>query len=497
MAEARIPIDSIYLDRSVTGTLKTQICENVIALIVGGAAIPGARLPSTRRLSAHLGVSRPTVTLAYQDLVALGYVAAKTRSAFHVADAPPVESAIAHAAQDADRAGGRSDFWTRRLDDRAVDQERRIVKPPEWRSYRHPFIYGQMDPDVFDVSAWRDCARRSLSKNDFVAMASDVAAADDPLLIHQIRTQILPRRGIQARADEVLVTIGAQNALWLATQILSKSAKHAVCENPGYPDLSNGLRWGGVRVTHIDIDDEGLPPEAIPDDADVVFLSPSHQAPTGVTMPVHRRQTLMRMARKHDFVIVEDEYDFEMNFFSAPRKSLRSMDKDGRVIYVGSFSKSIFPGVRLGYLVAESEFIDYARQIRGLMFRHPPGHVQRIVSYFISEGHYSAHLRRLRRIFTRRRQELIEALHDFDIPVANLNQFGGTSLWVRAPDGVDSQRLADALLKKGVLIEPGRPFFAERPAICREFRMAYSSIDTARIREGVALIRDEIDRLRD
>ncbi|MEM7523493.1 MAG: PLP-dependent aminotransferase family protein, partial [Pseudomonadota bacterium] len=422
MAAPRIPIDSIYVDRGAVGTLKSKICESIVAQIASGTAIPGARLPSTRRLATHIGVSRPTVALAYQDLAALGFIQAKTRSAFHVADSPPIESELTsvlsgRGEQPADAR--RSSIWEDRLDMTAIDQKRRIVKPADWRSYRYPFIYGQMDPALFDTGAWRECARRSLGKDDFFAMASDVAAADDPLLIHQIRTQILPRRGIQAGADEILVTIGAQNALWLATQILSRTAKHAVCENPGYPDTANGLRWGGVKVTHVDVDGDGLPPDAIPECADVVFLSPSHQAPTGVTMPIYRRQQLMDLAQKQNLIIVEDEYDFEMNFFSAPRKSLKATDEDGRVIYIGSFSKSIFPGIRLGYLVADKDFIACAREIRGLMFRHPPGHLQRITAYFISQGYYSAHLRRLKRIFTERRKVIIEALHDFQITIAN------------------------------------------------------------------------------
>jgi len=484
----QISSDAFYLDRQSKQTLQAQICTSVIALIRRGTAVPGAKLPSSRKLAEHLGVSRPTITLAYQELVALGYLRAQNRSAFYVADVPPIEASTAISATKTN-----PEFWQDRLSNSAINSRRQIVKPANWRSYPYPFIYGQMDQTVFDISAWRDCARRAFSKEDFSAMASDVAIADDPLLVHQIRTQTLPQRGVHAEMDEILVTIGAQNALWLATQILGGPKAHAICENPGYPDLSTGLEWRGTQVTHVNIDDEGLPPEAIPPEASVVFLTPSHQAPTGVTMPLYRRQNLMNKAVAHDWVLVEDEYDFEMNFFSSPRKSLKSMDKDGRVIYVGSFSKSLFPGVRLGYLVADRVFIQHARKIRALMLRHPPGHLQRMVAYFVAHGHYDSHLRRLKRIFTTRRAILMDALHEFDLTMESRSHFGGTSLWVRGPQDLHSSDLAQRLLRKGVLIEPGTPFFAEQDRICPEFRIAYSSIDGSKIREGIALIRNEIN----
>src|SRR5690606_26361378 len=137
---------------------------------------------------------------------------------------------------------------------------RQIPKPLDWRRYPYPFLYGQMDPSLFDLNAWRDCARRALAREDFILMASDFAAADDVRLVNYICSRTLPRRGIHANPDEILVTVGAQNALWIATRLILEKGSSAVCENPCHPDISASLFLSGAKVTAIDVDGEGLPP---------------------------------------------------------------------------------------------------------------------------------------------------------------------------------------------------------------------------------------------
>ncbi|MHC3940726.1 HTH-type transcriptional regulator TauR [Paenochrobactrum sp. BZR 201-1] len=183
-------------------------------------------------------------------------------------------------------------------------------------------------------------------------MAGGFAAEDDIELINYIRSRTLPSRGIRAEPDEILVTVGAQNALWIVSQLLLSSNSHVVFENPGHPDIAATLYLSGARVTTIDVDHDGLPPEKIHENIDAVFVTPSHQSPTAATMPRSRRLALLEAAAKQNFVIVEDDYEFEMSFLQPSTPALKSLDQYGRVLYVGSFSKSLFPGLRLGYLVA-------------------------------------------------------------------------------------------------------------------------------------------------
>jgi GntR family transcriptional regulator/MocR family aminotransferase len=282
--------------------------------------------------------------------------------------------------------------------------------------------------------------------------------------------------------------MGAQNALWLSAQVLLNSRRRAAIEDPCYPALRNILTQSRCQLSVVPVDQDGLPPDALSDDIDVLFATPSHQCPTAATMPLDRRKALIARAEAQDFIIVEDDYEFEMSFLKPPSPSLKSLDPHGRVIYVGSFSKSLFPGLRLGYLVGPAPFIKEARALRATVLRHPPGHIQRTVSHYLSLGHYDALIRRMSRAYHDRRQVLQNALQEFGLTVAGQNTSGGSSIWVRTPDGTDTTALALSLRAHGVLIEPGAPFFAAETPPTEYLRLAYSSIPDGRIRDGVALI---------
>lgn len=473
-----IPLDSFFLDPGQPGTLQARIQALVARGILDGRFRPGDRLPSSRALARHLGVSRITVTLAYTELVADDYLTARGRSGYYVSDNAPEPPAFSPEAP-----GQSSVDWPSRLGPAIPSLG--IEKPRDWPAYRFNFIYGQPDPTLFDSANWRLCAVMALGKRDFLALAADRYDQDDPDLVDIIARQTLPRRGILAGPDEILLTLGAQNALWLAAQIL---AGPAVIEDPGYPSLRAILAARGGPVTALPVDTGGLDPALIPPGTRTVFTTPSHQCPTSATMPLARRQALLDRAEAQDFLVVEDDYEFEMSFLKPPSPALKSLDRRGRVIHVGSFSKSIFPGLRLGWLVGPAPFIARARALRALALRHPPGHVQRTTAHFLALGHYDALIRRMGRAYADRRRTLEAELARHGLAVAGSGTSGGSSLWMRAPAGTDTARLAAHLAGQGVLIEPGHPFFAGPDAPRHFYRLAYSSIPAARIPEGTALI---------
>ncbi|WP_170335673.1 PLP-dependent aminotransferase family protein [Ruegeria arenilitoris] len=481
-----ISVDTFFLELNGQGTLQAQIQQMIAEGILSGRFHVGEKLPSSRKLAAHLGVSRITVTLAYTELLANDYLTAKGRSGYYVsqnAPVPPKYSPVQRGTETVDWDAA----LARRFSGRDV-----LSKPADWRDYRYPFIYGQADRTLFDHANWRLCAVRALGHKDFDSLTADYVDQDDPLLVEFIARHTLPRRGIAARPEEILITMGAQNALWLASRILLTHNRTAVIEDPSYYALRSLLEVWDCNVAPLPVDHDGLPPDALPDDTDVIFTTPSHQSPTTSTMSVDRRTKLLERARDLDAMVVEDDYEFELAFLGAPSPALKSMDRDGRVIYVGSFSKSLFPGLRLGYMVGSEPFIREARALRSLVLRHPPGHIQRTAAYFLSLGHYDAQIRRMSKVLARRRETLDTAVEEHGLTVAGRGILGGSSLWMSAPEHVDTTRLATSLQGQSVHIEPGAPFFSGPDRPQNFYRLGYSSIRQDRIAPGIKLIADAI-----
>lgn len=487
-AAMQIPSESFLIDRASPLPLQLQLRRQIVLAVHEGRLRPGERMPSSRALSAHLGVGRITVSQAYGDLVATDYLISRGRSGYFISDRVGGLGQVA-----APEPGPRFD-WAAQLDGR-FRAARRKDRPIGWRSYPYPFIYGQTDDRLIDHAAWRECAVQALGRRDLGALSDDQYDGDDPELVDFIIRHLLPRRGIKAHPEEILLTLGAQNALWLICDILLSRGATCALEEPFYPGLHEILATHDARVLPVPIDADGLPPQAIPDGVSVVFTSPSHQCPTNRTMPRARRDALLRLADARGFAVVEDDYEFEISFVGATSPALKAMDRSGAVIYIGSFSKSVFPGLRLGYIVADPAFVAEARALRGMMLRHPPGHVQRTMAYFLSLGHYDRQLNRMRKTYAARRAITADALarHGLDAGQAGA---GGSSFWLATPAGVDSDALARALQPQGVLIEPGRPFFRQRENGAGFYRLAYSSIPAGDIDEGIRRIADVCARLR-
>jgi len=481
----------ITLDPSSGASLQVQIRQSIVELILNHSILPGDKVPSSRSLAKQLRVSRNTVIHAYQALVDTGYLRPRERSGYVVSDEAPTARLVDTPGLDDlsndDMAvpPGIVD-WDEKLVQSCSDI-RPVQKPVNWREYKFPFVYGQVDDELFPHSEWRDCARQALGMRNFGTMVGDFGQHDDPMLVNYICSRSLPRRGIRARPEEILVTLGAQNALYLVAQLLVDSHKRVVIENPCYPDLRDILMQRTKNICQLPVDSGGLIlDEAQLKSCDSVFITPSHQCPTTHTMSPSRRRHLLDLASQHDLLIIEDDYEFEMNFLESPTPALKAQDKDGRVIYVGSLSKSVFPGLRLGYMVAPEGLIRQARALRHLILRHPPGHAQRTLAYFMALGHYDSQIRRLRRHLATRRKLLQQAIEGEGLFSHSAAHFGGTSFWVDGPEWLDTRTLARRAMDEGVLIEAGDVFFRHDDAPLNHFRLAYSAISADRIAEGVA-----------
>lgn len=472
-----------------------QIREALVSAILDQQLARDEPIPSTRKMAKSLGVSRNTVVLAYQGLLDDGFLVARERSGYYVSEKAGIDTMLPKSAQGPRApAGGHELEWSRRLKKHPAEQSN-ISKPLNWQSYAYPFIYGQVDHTLFPVAEWRDCTRQALGRKWLGAWTNDTWAHDDPLLVEQIRRRILPRRGIMATDDEILVTLGAQNALYLLTSLLVDETTRVAMEDPGYPDVRNIFLLKSRHVALVPVDEAGLTLNPDVSAAEIVYTTPSHQFPTTATMPLDRRMALLKLAEARDFLIIEDDYEFETNYMNEPCPALKSLDDQGRVIYVGSMSKSLFPGLRLGFMVGPKSLIAEARALRRLMVRHAPNNNQRTAALFLSLGHHDTLIRRLHKAYRTRWEVMGQALDAHFPQAAKLPSFGGTSFWVTGDSNLDSEALARQAAAKGILIEPGRINFggAEAPRNC--FRLAFSSIDEKKIAPGIKLLAETIKSL--
>ena len=466
-------------------TLQAQVRDMLAHAIHDGLIGADTPLPASRALAGALGVSRVTVTLALQQLIDAGLVVSRPRSGcFVAADARPTRLAIAPDRAADPRAGQAQIDWTARLRI-APSRQRNIRKPADWMRQPYPFIYGQFDASLFPVAAWRECAQESLHVAAIRSWAPDQIDRDHAPLVEQIQQRLLPARGIWARREEILITSGAQQATFMLAQLLVDRDTTVGIEDPGYPDARNNFALRTQDIVRLPVDDDGLVVDARLARCRYVYVTPSHQCPTTATMPLQRRQALLAAAQRHDLVLIEDDHESELNHLGRPTAALKSLDADNRVIYLGSLSKTLAHGLRLGYVVAPAALIDELRALRRLIARHPPTNNELAAARFIAHGHQESFVRRLNSAYRERAAALRAALARHLPQLSFLDSHGGSALWVRAPRGVDTRELAQAALAQGIVIEPGDVFFgAERPP--RNFmRLGYSSIAVDRIEPGV------------
>jgi GntR family transcriptional regulator / MocR family aminotransferase len=487
----------VHIRRTEHSSLQAQIREALVSAILDGQLTRDEAIPSTRRMAKRLRVSRNTVVLAYQGLLDDGYLVARERSGYYVSEkaleaSPQFKLPLPKPKLTAvGKVADQSPLWEGRFAMTPASQEN-ITKPLDWMSFPYPFIYGQVDHKLFPIAEWRECARQALGRKWLGTWTNDTWAHDDPLLVEQIRRRILPRRGIMAADSHVLVTLGAQNALYLLVSLLVRKTTTAAMEEPGFPDMRNLLSLASERVSLVPVDRGGLELSELPGKPDVVFVTPSHQFPTTVTMPLERRLALMKLASERDFIIVEDDYEFETNYVNEPCPALKSLDDEGRVVYVGSLSKTLFPGLRLGFLVGPEKLVEQARALRRLMVRHAPNNNQRTAALFLSLGHHDTLIRRLHRAY-RARWEIMGAALDRHLPNSTtIPSFGGTSFWIRGPEWLDSEALAKESLGHGLLIEPGRIYFGGPERLRNYFRLGFSSIEERKIEPGIKLLAEII-----
>ncbi len=461
--------------------LQVQLRTALVGAMLDGRLPPGLRLPSGRELAVLAGVSRNTVVLVYERLVSDGYLEARPRDGFYVCDAiDRADVARVGAAQAA-----REPDWQARSVVRQ-DAFRWLDRPAGWQKFRYPFVYGQFDPQLFPLAHWRECSRRALEVTAVEHWAQDGAGGDAPALIDQLIRRVLPRRGIAATPDQILLTVGTQHGLYLLAELFLREGVRIGVEDPGYMDARNIFGHRRASVVPLALDAHGVACTPALAECDYVYCTPSHQCPTGATMSTERRLALLEHAARHDQVIIEDDYDPETQYHGQPLPALKAIDKNDRVIYLSSLSKLLSPGLRIGYVVAPAPVIERLRVIRRLMVRQVPGNNQVAAALFIEQGHYDRLLTLTRHTLGERAGVLVEALRRHLPDAGFAEPHGGSALWLRLAGQPELGALRAACIAERLVYDPGEPFFHGALPEPR-LRLGFSSIPVERIAPGIEI----------
>lgn len=482
----------ISIDKSCGSGLRNQIVFEVSRLVFEGLLPVGTRLPSYRRLSKELSVSANTVMGAYQRLEVDGLIASRPRSGFYVS-ACPATSNGAPSRPPRETNASKAPIHKLLNHELCAAEVTTIQRPYDWHSYAYPFVCNQVDDTRFPVAEWRECARMAMNRKDLKIWSGDGVYADSEELLEQVCRRILPRRGLFPHKANTMITMGSQNGLFIAAMLLGGQSRTCAIEDPGFPEARKIFKSTFGRVKCIPLDEEGIIVDDRLHDVDLVYVTPNRQFPTTITMSERRRKALLRAADMYDFYILEDDYECDVDYRFAPPLPLRQLDGTDRVIYLGSLSKGLSPGLRLGYMTGPAAFSDLAREYRGMMFRHTPGLLQHTAALFLRFGHYDSLLRKITEIYEQRWKIANDLLQrdfpDFDIR----GEYGGTNfvLTDRAAS-IDLEDMLQRALARGVVVELLHPCYEDPSRGRYTFRLGVSSVGQDRIEPGLRLLSETI-----
>lgn len=426
----------MFIDLDGQGPRYAQLIRALKAAILDSRLSAGSRVPASRSLASELGVSRNTVIAAYDQLQAEGFLIGRVGSGSYVADLGNRRTSIRQSTGDA-LIAPLSAFARRAL----TVSDGISIPGRQHRDLRYNLQYGLPLTNPALISAWR----RELNR------ASERVELDYPdaqgllALREQICDYLARRRGVSVSPENVLVISGTQQAFALASRVLLDDSDTVVLEDPHYRGARQIFSAYGARVSGVRVDDEGLVPSALPKRARLAVVTPSHQFPTGALLPLARRVELIDWATARKAWLIEDDYDGEFRFGGRPLAALKSLDRDGRVIYIGSYSKTLFPALRLGYMVLPESVVEAFRAAKWLEDRGSNTLEQAALAHFMSSGGFERHLRRAAQSLRARRTAMLVGLRKhtggaFEIVDSNAGMH--LTAWLTSGNHADCERLA-------------------------------------------------------
>jgi GntR family transcriptional regulator/MocR family aminotransferase len=443
----------LYIDPALKRGVAKALFEQIRDAVVSGRVAQGDRLPPSRETAAQLGISRHTVTTVYGRLVAEGYLEGRAGGGTFVATTAPAAGAAT--------AQGRRDRPASPL------RPARVVTPNEPNVEPAPpggsdLRIGLADPALFPVRRWK----QSVASTLHAPPAGDPDPAGMPALRRSLARWVGRSRGVEAAAGQVMVVTGAQQAVDLIARVVLRPGDHVAIEEPGYHPVRRLLDALGMRVVPVPVDHDGLVVDAIPPRVRAVYTTPSHQAPTGAALTLSRRRALLAFADRHDAVVIEDDYDSEHRHSDRPLEPLHRLDDHGRVVYVGTFSKTLSPALRLAFLVWPEPLVEAAVAWRDLMDGRPATSVQQALHRFITDGFLDQHLRRVRKVYRERHHVVVDWIDRCaarGLLTAGPANHAGLHVAAALPAGVPEATVLGLARRGGVALTPFAPYCSSPP----------------------------------
>ncbi|MBT6415218.1 PLP-dependent aminotransferase family protein [Candidatus Puniceispirillum sp.] len=468
---------------------KDLVRRAICSRIIRGIYREGEKVPSCREIANQLQVSKNSAYEAYSDLVGIGILQSHNRSGFTVGMTPSANNPNV-AQLYAEESSPQSQPPIVTANCRLPEPKLRAKQPKNWTEFRFPFVYNQIDTELFPIEAWRECSRLALGRKALPIWTSEAVDIDCPDLVFQLRQRLLHYRGIDVSEDEILITVGAQHALSIIATLFNDDDRPIAFENPGYQEARHLFHLYNNKIEYVDVGHNGLNTDSLPENFKFVYVTPGCQFPTMVVMPEEHQLQLIHKAEAANAMVIEDDYEIGLVGHLKLRPALKSHDKTGRVIYVGSLSKTLSPSIRMGYIVAHPDIIKSVKIIRSLTVRHPPSVVQETTAIFLAHGYHDAHLKNLRQIYSERWHIMNEGINRHLPMFSRGGATGGTSFWLAGPPQFDADVFATRLQKRGVLIEPGHIFFdSGNPK--NFFRIGFPSVAGNNIDVGLRQIGQE------
>jgi GntR family transcriptional regulator/MocR family aminotransferase len=479
------------------GALYQRLYRGLRGAMLDGRLPAGSRLPSTRTLAADLRLSRNCVLMAFDQLLSEGYVEGRVGAGTFVSATLPDTALTAWSAP----ASTPSTPQPLRLSARArrILAMSRLPPPaPTGRGLRYDFRYGLPAVEHFPHETWRRLLARRARAISIRTLWYGPAVGFAPLR-EAIATHLRAARGVVATADQVVVVSGSQQALDLTARLLIDEGDRVVVEEPSYESARQIFLAAGARLLPRPVDESGLDVARLPSRVRLAYVTPSHQFPTGAVLSLGRRLELLRWAEKTGAYVLEDDYDSEFHYEGRPLAAVQGLDRSGRVLYVGTFSKVLFPSLRIGYLVVPRPLVPALAAVRWLADCHSPNFEQEVLADFMAEGHFERHLRRSRARNARLRSALLEAFQESfgdQAEITGANAGIHMVAWLRGVPASDLPDLRARAAERGVGVYSVEPYYV-RPPKEAGLLVGYGSLNEREIRAGVRVLAEVVrDRRR-